>query len=131
MSLTESCQKVSGVLKIIDRFGNLITRLLGDQLFGSVEILSRTLQGTSLSAAGTRDAANVDVVHFHRIRSDEETFEALWMRAEPYIDIEGTKLSRFSRSPVKLYEGAESHNFSPAINLYRQIYYQVLDTTAE
>ena len=51
--------------------------MLGDQLFGSVEILSRTLSSTSLSAAGARAAVNVEVAHLRCIRSDEEKCSTL------------------------------------------------------
>ena len=52
-------KKARGVHKIVDQFDYLFTLLLGDHLFGSVEILSRTLQSNSLSASGGRAAANV------------------------------------------------------------------------
>ena len=61
----------------MDQFDYLFTLLLGDQLFGSVEILSRTLQSTSLSATGARAAVNVEVAHLRRIRSDEEVCSTL------------------------------------------------------
>ena len=77
-----------------------------------------TLHSTSLSAADP-SAASLEVAQLRRVRSDEDTFEALWLRAESYNDIDETKLRRFSRPPARLDVGAEPHRFSPPIDLYR------------
>ena len=90
--------------------------MLGDQRFGSVEILNRTHTSTSLSAAGARTAANVEV--------------ALWMRVESHVqqlDMEGSKLPRIRRPPVKADEGSEPDHFSSPIDLHRQMCCQVVD----
>ena len=74
MSCQEVCKKVHGVLKIVDQFDYLFALLLGDQLLWSVGILKRTRQSVSLNT--------VEVAHLRRIYSDEEAFEAFWMRAQ-------------------------------------------------
>ena len=70
-------KKARRVLEIMDHFDYIFALLLGDQLFGSVETLSRTLQSTSMSAAGEMAAVNVEVAHLCRIRSDEDVCSSL------------------------------------------------------
>lgn len=127
-------RKARGIQLMMEKFEFLFALHVGLELLRGLEALSKILQGSSLSAAEAKAAADVEVARLRRIRGDDNAFETLWAKVEDSasdLGVQEAQLPRKRRPPHRLDDGSEAHHFTTAKDLYRSRFFQCIDNSSQ
>ena len=113
------------------KFGFYFGCCLGKNILRQIDILSKSLHSSSLSAAERQDLAAIVIKKLEEDRKNEQ-FEMFWvdiMKKKEYLDIGDPILSR-QRKLRKKFDQSDTHHFpSTPKEFFRKICFEVYDQT--
>ena len=136
---TEVKARVIGCQSQMYKFWLFFGLSLGQRFYSHTDNLSKTLQGTKMSATSSKRLENFTIEVFESLRN-EESFNMLYNticeKAKHHYFVAAPVLPRKRRAPnysiihfLDGYgQGSEAHNPKTPRDYYREIYYEVLDT---
>ncbi len=127
---SDTTARIGGIaaqMKLFDFFFGLV---IGENLLRITDNLSQTLQKKNYSAVEGQVTALQTKKTLVHMRS-EESFDLLWTKVDKMRsgkDVDGPKLPRKRRCPVRLEDGnaPPEYDFCPKL-YYRRIYYEAID----
>ena len=129
---TEIKARINGVSAMMKTFDFLFGTVLGETILRHVDNLSRTLQDKKISAAEGQQIARLVISTIADLRK-EEVYGLFWdklLKLAESMDVYDPKLPRQRKRPAR-YDGGLSagHHHQTPKEYYRQLYYEVLDST--
>ena len=123
--------KADGYLKKMDSFAfyfNLLTLIF---IFEIIENLNEALQKHDLDISNSHNSINITIQSIEKLRNDD-AFRKHWstvMSGIEKLDIEPPSVPRVRKAPKRYESQSSPHNFSTPEELYRKLYFEVIDTT--
>ena len=128
---TEMKGRIIGVNFIMKKFDFYFGCYLGKNVLRETDILSKSLQSSSLSAAEGQDLATIVIKKLEEDRKNEQ-FEMFWediMKKKEHLDIGDPILPRQRKLPKKFDKPDTYHFPSTPKEFFRNIYFEVYDQT--
>ncbi|XP_065885455.1 zinc finger MYM-type protein 1-like [Dysidea avara] len=129
----EYAAKASGLLNRMEQFDTFFGLKLAHQIFAPAEQCSTNIQAVNITVQEAMKAANVLISHLRSIRN-ESTFNCFYERVihESQSLTAEPKLPRIHKLPRRLDHGSSApHQHSCTRDMYRQTYYEAIDTVSE
>ena len=122
--------RIQGIASQMNTFRYLFGLLLSELVLRHVDKLSQTIRSPDLSSVEGKEIAMLTVKTLQSIRSDTN-FDLFWKKVEQKrtsFEVEEPTLPRKRKVPRLNEIGTGAGNYpSTALDLYRQIYFEVLD----
>lgn len=129
---SETRARITGVKSQMASFDFLFGVALGHELLRHSDILSKSLQQKTISAAEGQDLAKLTVDTLCKLR-EEPAFDEFWSNLGDRcnnLDVSEPTLPRRRKMPKRFEDGNAPHEYHQTPkDMYRQQYYEALDST--
>lgn len=117
-----------GLLALMDKFSVYFGLKFSFIVFAITEQVSTTLQSKDLTAQEAINAVDMAVQFFNRQRNDSAFVNLYKITVEDSKELtQPPTLPRVRRAPKKIDSSSQAHTISSPTELYRKMYYEVLD----
>ena len=127
---SEATSQARGTMVTMEKFSFLFGVVIGEQLFGITDTLSKALQKKTMCALEAKRLAAVTVSSLKEMRKDDN-FDSIWddlLKKADELECEEPILPRRRRAPKRIDEANSTvHYDSTPKHMYHRYYFEVLD----